>query len=392
MTRHSHDLSNVSDYLLRDIAHKIQLKKTEYDLAETRYLEVHKYLARAGDRRFVRIYAQGSMAVGATIASRLTDDEYDIDVMLELLIDSDAYSSQVVLDWLHGELKGFPSARKVVRQTRCVTLEFGKLHLDVTPAVLRTGLPERTSTIFHSKTEKREDLKILANPWGFAEWFKAKTDPSLDVAMSKAVMDSVRVDPVPEQEGAHEKSNALLCLQLIKRWRNVIYDNRDCRKPPSVLLAKLIADRSTYFPSLIDALEAQVNTLQKFFADACESGNLVEVFNPVCFPYEKLSDRWPGDMDAQRQFAVDLLSFSVALREMKTASLEKKKEILAGLFGERPAVSAIHHFAEDTARRNAGSGLLYNTRTGGVALGAPSVIARPAARQTFFGGDPDDRD
>ncbi len=295
--------SEVSDFLLRDIAKKIQLKPAEHDLAERRYDDVYKFLNKdGGNPIYRRIYPQGSMAVGATIASKLSDDEFDIDVVLELHIDDGRYTPQMVLDWLHRELSSFPSC-KIVRQSRCITLEFPKMHLDVTPAILLPG-PDRTSRIFHSKPACEEYTRI-ANPWGFAEWFKDKTDRRHDQTQRLFAKDMAS-EPVPEQQTVDEKSNALICLQLVKRWRNILYDNRNGRKPPSILLAKLVADNARYFPTLLDALDAQVAHLRKAFYDAWIQDQLIQVYNPTCPEHDKLSDRWPEDLNAQEQFATDL--------------------------------------------------------------------------------------
>jgi len=63
-------------------------------------------------------------------------------------------------------------------------------------------------------------------------------------------------EPVPDQAPAHLKSRALIGLQLIKRWRNVLYSKRDrvnLRWPPSVLLSKLVADHTIAEQSRTDS-------------------------------------------------------------------------------------------------------------------------------------------
>ena len=58
------------------------------------------------------------------------------------------------------------------------------MHIDLTPAVLVAEREPRTSVIFHSKPEDPSEpkLRLLANPWGLAEWFKVMTPLETDFA------------------------------------------------------------------------------------------------------------------------------------------------------------------------------------------------------------------
>jgi hypothetical protein len=64
------------------------------------------------------------MAVGATIASRLRTDEYDIDVIAELALPPET-PAEVVLNLLFHSVRGDRGSRfydLVERRTRCVTI------------------------------------------------------------------------------------------------------------------------------------------------------------------------------------------------------------------------------------------------------------------------------
>ena len=196
------------DILLADVVRKIQLSATDYDLAVARYGTIAEWLEREGSplRGLVqRLYAQGSMAMRATISSRLDNDEFDIDIMAELSAALHRFGPRWILDVLFTAINGEPGSRyhgKVTRNTRCVTVNYENMHLDVTPAVLLQGKP-RTSHIFHSKRERPvvEDQCVIANPWGFANWFMSATPaaPGSFQTMSKAA----EAEPVPERPEPH---------------------------------------------------------------------------------------------------------------------------------------------------------------------------------------------
>ena len=106
--------------------------------------------------------------MGCTITSSLENDEYDIDIMAELSRRLAGWPPRDVLDTLYMAIKGEKGSRyydMTVRNTRCVTVHYSDMHLDVTPSLLVAGSAERTSLIFHSKREEppEQDKRIVAN-------------------------------------------------------------------------------------------------------------------------------------------------------------------------------------------------------------------------------------
>ena len=62
------------------------------------------------------------------------------------------------------------------RHTRCVTVSYADMHLDVTPMERDFGMPKREGGIFHDKEDSAEPMRrCVANPYGFAEWFNGAT-------------------------------------------------------------------------------------------------------------------------------------------------------------------------------------------------------------------------
>ena len=171
------------DTLLADIAIRVQLSATDHRKAESRYQTISEYLDREGSplRGLVDLlYPQGSMAIDATIASRLRTDEFDIDVIVELALGL-GVSPQVALDLLYRSMCGEPGSRyysMTERRTRCVTIHYAdSMHLDLTPAVLDASRLAKMSVIFHHRPEDPHapTYRLWANPWGFADWFRTQT-------------------------------------------------------------------------------------------------------------------------------------------------------------------------------------------------------------------------
>ena len=405
----SKSLGEPVDVLLADVAIRIQLSRTSHRTAVERYETIGRWLDREGSplRGLVTLlYPQGSMAIGATIARRLRTDEFDIDGVVELIL-SQGVPPKEVLDLLFESLRGERGSRyyaMVERRTRCVTVHYEDMHLDVTPAVLVPGQTPKTSVIFHHKPEDRSGAgyRLWANPWGFAEWFKRMTPRDQHFAdlfafRASELESGIRIaaaetDPVPNQEGPHQKSKAVVALQLLKRWRNVRYDRRNSRRPPSILLAKLIADAANHTQTLSEELLLQAESLRSVFRGAHERRELLHAVNPTCDD-DVLTDRWPSTFTDQGMFLEDLEDLVAKVGRLKgDCDLAEMREIMSDLFGEAPTGQVFETFNEEEGRRIRTGGSRHLLNGGRLVLGRTGAsagtgvsVSRATKGHTFFG-------
>jgi SMODS domain-containing protein len=394
-------MPDLVDILLADVAIRIQLSKTDHDKAVDRFGVMQDWIDRESSplRGLVKLmYPQGSMAIGATVSRVSEKDEFDIDVVVNMAIRHDA-DPQTVLDTLHDAIRGERGSRywgATTRHTRCICVSYEDgMHIDLTPAVLQSHLTPRTSIIFHSKPEDHTtpDRRLLANPWGLGEWFKLATPADADFGsfFEKRAMDHFRApaEPVPDQEPAYRKSRALIALQLIKRWRNVLFTRRDranLRWPPSVLLVKFVGDNANRTRTLAEEVEHQAQCILARLAYETAHRRLVHEVNPCCSE-DVLTDRWPGNFDNQLLMISDLRAFILKIQALRSGSLalDGMSKILEELFGQRPARKAV---ADYIASAPSGGNRVV-TSTGRI-LGLTSsvatpALARPVPPHTFFG-------
>ncbi len=408
-------LADPVDLLLADVAIRVQLSRTNYSKAIERYETINAWIERDGSPlkdRIVRFYPQGSMAIGATIASKLRTDEFDIDVVAQLGLPLSVLPKDA-LDLLFQAIRGEPGSRyyrMVERRTRCVTVHYGNdMHVDVTPVLRMLGTAARQSLIFHHNEESPQDPgdRLIANPYGFAEWFKLNTPNDQAFAeifeqraweyeeALRILAEKAESEPVPSQEPAFRKSKAVIVLQLLKRWRNVQYDARLGRKPPSIMFAKLIADAANHTDGLSKELLHQARHMLDEFRRCQELGRLVHIANPVCAE-DVLTDRWPGSLRDQAIFIGDLEHLVRQIeRLIEGCDLDEMQKIMAELFGEAPTGEAFRSFNEKVGGMVREGQSRHRTGTGGLVLpGAAAVVATPSLatpRHTFFGADDDDR-
>jgi hypothetical protein len=393
------------DALFADVAIRVQLSATDYGKAASRNRVINDHLEREGSllRGHVNLlYPQGSMAVGATIASRLRTDEYDIDVVAELALPAET-PAEVTLNLLFHSLRGERGSRYydlVERRTRCVTIHYAdRMHIDLTPAVLLPGSQSRTSVLFHHRPSDPHEptYRLLANPWGFADWFKERTPPDdafgrifaerSNAYDSREMAKRAVSVPVPSQTQAHEKAKAVIILQLLKRWRNVQYDSRKgLRRPPSVMMAKLVADAANRTATLFEEFELQARHLRQVIGAAHDSRQRVQIINPRC-EHDNLTDRWPVSFEEQALFVQDLDRLIARLRELPRSDLGRMRGIMTELFGEIPTGAVFESYNRQLGQSIASGRSMHLPGSGRVfaATGTAPAQAVATPAHTFFG-------
>jgi hypothetical protein len=259
------------------------------------------------------------------------------------------------------------------------------------------GLP-RTSVLFHHKPGDglEPTYRLLANPWGFAAWFKEQTplDHAFASAFAKraAVWETAvlakRADavPLPAQQAVQEKAKAVIVLQLLKRWRNVQYDRRNVRRPPSVMMAKLVADAANSTETLFSEVALQAAYMRRIVGDAHDRRQKVHVVNPRC-EHDVLTDRWPASLDDQELFVRDLDRLIARLAELPRSDLGRMRGILTELFGENPTGAIFENYTRELGRSIESGRSMHLPGSGRVFAAAAVAPARAVAtpRHTFFG-------
>ena len=389
-------LGTALDILLADIAIRLQLSQTAHAKAVGRYEAIRKWIEREGSPLAGLVdlfYPQGSMAIGATIASKVTNDEYDLDVVVQLRVPP-GWSPKQVLDALYEAIRDEPGSRyydMVQRRARCVTVSYADMHMDLIPMERRPHTRERESDLFVHQADVSD--RSVVNSFGFAEWFTENTadagvfGPVFAELASKyeVTLAKADADPVPDQKPAREKYLPVIGLQLLKRWRNVFYQRRTNGGPPSVLLSKFAADHAGETQSLAEELLHQAVTMREHFRHAENVGTLIRVLNPVC-AQDVLTDRWPADRAQQQEFLRNLDRLIASVEWLcGDRDLEEIRRKLAELFGEYPAGKAVEAFNQQRGEEINQGRSRHHKRAGSIVLtGAAGGAAAP--RHKFYGG------
>jgi hypothetical protein len=145
------------DRILAEIALSLQLPPSLRRQVDGRYEAVRSHLegTEVFSGAIEYFYPQGSMAIDATISTRGTDDEYDLDIVSQLGGRFRLMQPLAILLELEAALRDYP-VQSVRRQTRCVTLDYAdNMHLDITPALRAYRTLDREASLPTRRARRR---------------------------------------------------------------------------------------------------------------------------------------------------------------------------------------------------------------------------------------------
>ena len=321
-----------------------------------------------------RIYPQGSFRLGTSIRSSTGREEYDIDLVSLLHLTKEQTSQAELKDRIGARLKLHPTFRRILDEgSRCWTLNpADAFHLDILPAIPDAdGLPE--SILITDKSLFRWQH---SNPVGYADWFKIQMQERFNErreVIAKAM--NADVEDVPMWR---VKTTLQRAIQLLKRHRDVYFQNDQDDKPISIIITTLAAKAYDNNPDLHEALFGVALGMKQHIE--CRDGTYW-VPNPVN-PAENFADKWQKFPARATKFfgwlervESDLTVFA------KAAGIDGVAESLVPSFGAQLVDQAVGRLGE-TARTQREAGKLFVTGGTGTLSG---THGQKIEKHNFFG-------
>ncbi|MBV6659795.1 nucleotidyltransferase [Pseudomonas yamanorum] len=301
---------------LAAVVEAIALPYAAYDKARRRYESLGEWFARPESTLALNdphIYVQGSFALGTAIKPWLEGESYDLDLSCKLRegIHRSTHTQAELKNLVGIELEGYREALQIQEpleeKNRCWRLYYQdgmSFHMDVVPGVpvdesrrmalsaamesygfqqvLATDVAELAAYITDIRDTSYELISqdwLLSNPEGYAKWFESKCEP-LGLRLSA---EAAQVDDVPYHEHITHLQRA---IQLLKRHRDVMYQDSPDSKPISVIITTLAAEAYDSPANLSQALASCLMAMKRFVDSDSDT-----VPNPVN-PVENFADRW----------------------------------------------------------------------------------------------------
>ncbi|HTN21948.1 MAG TPA: nucleotidyltransferase [Pelobium sp.] len=317
--------------LLARIAQELQLDKTRLERMETAYNAVADLLNN--DEEFfdgltIEIYAQGSKRIGTTVKP-INEEDFDLDTVLHIYDPYYNYSPEQIYNALVKALEKDSYYKSIMeKKTRCVRLNYkSDFHIDVLPACMPNNLDKEMIKI----PEKALKNWSSGNPKGFSNWFMTianSVEESMLRKYSNVLLKAqVETEPLPEE--LYMKTPLQRAVQLLKRYRDVYYQNKDNRVS-SIVITTLVAQFYEGESSIFDAINNVVSRIKENYLETIKEGYKFKVLNPVNFE-EDFTDSWTTEH--YQSFYTFISAFYDKWQHLQM-SFEISKEDYIELFGE----------------------------------------------------------
>ena len=378
----SNQIRQIED-LLNRIGDKLQLNKTRRENIEKSYLTIGRMFDN-DDGLFkgipVEIFPQGSYKIGTTVRP-IHQNEYDLDFVLQpqMLWKKDIdplavlkhVQSRIILD------KQYENKTEILK--RCVRINYADYHMDILPAFPVKDVNNRNVKVPDKKLKDWKD----SCPKGYAEWFKVRCMQRKQVILEKRM---AKVEPLPQDLPYEFKEPLQRAVQIIKRHRDIYFQNNLESAPISIVLTTLAG---IHYHGEATAFEAVVNIVNRVNNQIQKTEGVMQIYNPVNSK-EKLSEKWDYNDLLYKHFKNFLRDFRRELFALKNAKgLGEVNEILKSLLGESFAEEAIKEQASfiNELRKKDSLGITRNT--GALTIILPGSLNKefiqPSRKHNFYG-------
>jgi hypothetical protein len=320
------NLKAKSNDLLENLGKVLDLSAAQYQAVIDRYNAVAAHLAKDNSnlKQFKPdIKPQGSFLLGTMIKPIIADDTLDVDLVCRLSGKKDEWAQYHLKQAVGDQLKADKTYENMLDEegNRCWTLLYSddsKFHMDILPALvgqdhfilLEKSISDLSSQDIQTLAIRITDRRLpnhksetkpgnwpKSNPFGYAAWFKEKSDTSLYKSLS--LRESV--DPLPEYQ--EEKEPLQRVVQILKRHRDIMFGGNE-HKPISIIITTLAAKAYRKEVDIVDALLNILSTMDSFIDEkyVAKYGRKIKwIANPVN-DEENFADKWPEESEKEDNF------------------------------------------------------------------------------------------
>ena len=303
--------------IIQKLIEELELPEGAYEKAISRYEDLGKWFSRneSSVKEYnPHIFSQGSFRLGTAIRPLTGKDEYDLDLACKLRsgISKETHSQSEFKSLIGKELVIYRELRRIEKalqkKHRCWRLEYQddlSFHMDIVPCIpeseskrkvlfdsltkdnIERQFAQSISDMTVSITDDRSpDYKTISSEWnisnpeGYALWFENSMKMEQKYNLSGKATSINRI-PLFKRKSPLQK-----VIQLLKRHRDIMFNNHNDSKPISIIITTLAA---MAYNGEIELYDALLNILTKM--NSFVNSVSPRVPNPVN-PKEDFADRW----------------------------------------------------------------------------------------------------
>lgn len=376
-----HNKKTQLDELLDNMAEEIQLDDSRYNRMKKQYEAVKNWIE--DDEVFFKpykydVYPHGSVRILTTVRP-LARDEFDLDIAIHLKTEWNSHTPAKIYNELKRRLEQNETYKKILElKNRCIRLNFsGDFHMDILPGIQASLDDENTLRV----PDRELGTWVISNPKGYAEWFMSRTN----LVQMSLLERAMNAEKLPTDNFKYKKP-LQRGVQLIKRYRDIYFQNDDTFKTSSIVLTTIAG---LYYNGEESIFETVDNIITSIRNNITSTPKRIVILNPVNSE-EDFTDKWeeePRYYDAFQKFC-DYLYVEWQKLKKENGVIEESN-ILKGLFGENLLKNAQNKQAQsiELLRNSRNLGISNNTGIL-IPLESQTPIESPTIaiqKNTFFG-------
>jgi hypothetical protein len=371
------DKTEQLDDLLAKMAEDIQLDESRRNRMLKSYEAVKAWIE--DDETFFKpykydIYPHGSVRI-LTANKPLHKDEFDLDVAIHLKLESTRFTPSRIYAELKRRLEENEVYKKILEvKNRCIRLNYsGDFHMDILP-----GIQEDVNDPNRLKVPDRElGSWVSSNPRGYADWFIGKSK----ITKKTRIMDKAFTAEKLPVDDFKSKKPLQIGVQLIKRYRDLHFQDNDEYRTSSIILTTLAGQYYKGEETIFDTIDGVVSSIQAVISS---SPSRIQVLNPVNED-EDFTDKWDEDPRYYEAFKKFCNYFFDEWQKLKQDNgVLPESRILKSLFGDELFSKAQTNQALmlEKMRREKSLGV---SRSTGILTSALAGVTSAVKGNTFYG-------
>lgn len=296
-------LATLHEEALRKFVQSLDISEAQHERAVKLYGEIGLWLSACPILAQLNptIFSQGSFRLGTIIKPLSELEEYDIDLVCELLFATSRLSQREIKELVGNRLREHPKYSTMLDKEGqcCWTLIMPSFHMDILPTrpdrYRQNGnriKPEYLQNPLNMTNKSHPNYNVRdtedcpkTNPDGYFLWFKTQMSIEYNrIAGLKASELKLDIKAVPEYK---VKTPLQRAIQIMKRHRDVMFE-WDSDRPISIIITTLAAHAYRDEGTIYEALMKLLYNMPKYIESR---DGLTYILNPVA-PSENFANKW----------------------------------------------------------------------------------------------------